>query len=355
MNPLTLLASLSAALASGWLTGWLRRHALRANWLDVPNARSSHSAPTPRGGGLAIVIAASGAFAVLWAAGVIDARLGGALLGVGLVVAATGFQDDRRAVAPLVRLGAHLAAATAALALLGGLPALQVGARLVDLGLAGDVLGALAIAWTLNLYNFMDGIDGIAAGEAAFIGLAVAVLAALGAGGAAGSGVAAAALVFAAACAGFLAWNWPPARIFLGDVGSGYLGYVIAVLAIAHGRSAPAAPWIWLSLGAAFFADASVTLGRRLARGERPHQAHRTHAYQWLARRWHGHRPVTLALLAANCVLSLPLAAWGARAPQHAGLAAALSVGAWVALAWLAGAGRAERAMRPPTANRDTS
>jgi glycosyltransferase WbpL len=349
MRLIALMAAAAAGLAAGLLTGWLRRHALRANLLDVPNERSSHSAPTPRGGGLAIVLAASGGFTALWATGLIDARLWCALAVGGAAVAAIGFRDDRRPVAPGVRLALHLAAAAGALAVLGGLPPLAVGARVVDLGLVGDALGVLAIAWTLNLFNFMDGIDGIAATEAVFVAVAIVVLAAAG-GTALGdlTGVPAAALVFAAASAGFLIWNWPPARIFLGDVGSGYLGFVIAVLAIAHGRSMPAAPWLWLALGAAFFADASATLARRLARGARPHQPHRTHAYQRLARHWRGHRPVTVRLLALNAALSLPLAAWGMRAPAQAMTAAALAVGAWLLLVVLVGAGRQETSRDVP-------
>jgi hypothetical protein len=109
------------------------------------------------------------------------------------------------------------------------------------------------------------------------------------------------------------------------------------VLAIAHGRSVPAAPWAWLALGAAFFADASATLLRRLARGAAPQQPHRTHAYQWLARRWHGHLPVTLSLLLLNLLVSLPLAAWSLGSPAHALTGAALAVGVWLVLALVAG------------------
>ena len=339
-----LLGVAAVGLLTAVLTGWLRGHALRAQWLDVPNARSSHQAPTPRGGGLAVVLAASLGFTALWWFGRIDLRLWLALVGGGTAVAGIGLCDDRRPVAAGVRLAAHLAIAAAVLGVLGGLPPLAVGTRTLDLGLAGNVLGVLTIAWTVNLFNFMDGIDGIAAGEAVFIAASVAVL---GAGFAPApallAGVPAAALLFAAAGLGFLSWNWPPARIFLGDVGSGYLGFVIAVLAIAHGRSLSQAPWVWLTLGAAFFADASATLLRRLARSESPHHAHRTHAYQWLARRWRGHRPVTVALLLGNLVLSLPLAVWGLRVPAQAPWATAIAVGVWLAIVLAAGAGRVER------------
>ena len=118
---------------------------------------------------------------------------------------------------------------------------MQVGASTYDLGIVGNLLGALAIGWTINLFNFMDGIDGLAAGEAVFVASAGALLSY----GAASAAVPAASLVLAAAALGFLGWNWPPARIFMGDVGSGYLGFVIAVLALAAMRHSP----VWSSPG----------------------------------------------------------------------------------------------------------
>jgi Fuc2NAc and GlcNAc transferase len=166
--------------------------------------------------------------------------------------------------------------------------------------------GALGIAWTVNLFNFMDGIDGIASAEAVFISWGGAWLAPLMGSAAA---VPAVGCTFGAVCCGFLVWNWPPARIFMGDVGSGYLGFVLVVLALAATRENPAALAVWLILGGIFFCDAFVTLVRRLARGERLYQAHRSHAYQWLSRRWGSHRSVTLAVVCVNLGWLLP-AAW---------------------------------------------
>jgi Fuc2NAc and GlcNAc transferase len=123
-------------------------------------------------------------------------------------------------------------------------------------------------------------------------------------------------LLIGASCAGFLLWNWPPARIFMGDVGSGYLGYVIAVLALAASRESPASLWTWLILGGVFFVDATVTLARRLLRGERVYEAHRSHAYQWLARRWGSHKSVTMTVTAVNLLWLLPCASFAARYPQ---------------------------------------
>jgi len=320
-----------AAVLTAILTGVLRTLALRGGVLDVPNARSSHSSPTPRGGGGAIVLVMSATLLALFGQGLIQRPLLAALGAGGLAVAAVGYFDDRRALRAGVRLAVHVGAALWALWCLGGLPPLRCGAQVIDLGWAGQLLGLLGIVWVLNLFNFMDGIDGIAASEAMFIAVAGGTLALVAP---AAHGVAVTAWVFAAACGGFLYWNWPPARIFLGDIGSGYLGYVIAVLALAATRDDPAAVWVWLILGGVFFVDATVTVVRRFARGERVHVAHRSHAYQRLTRRWGSHRGVTLAILAVNLLWLLPCALLATLRPQYASW---LVLGAFAPLVLLAG------------------
>jgi Fuc2NAc and GlcNAc transferase len=185
----------------------------------------------------------------------------------------------------------------------------------------------------------MDGIDGIAASEAIFVTGAAAALA-LGAGRL--SGATGVELVTAAACAGFAAWNWPPARIFMGDVGSGYLGFLIGVLAVAEARENPVALWIWLILGGVFFVDATVTLVRRLVRRERVSQAHRSHAYQWLARRWKSHKKVTLGVTAVNVLWLLPCCYFAVQNPRLAAATALLALIPVAIAALLAGAGRRE-------------
>jgi len=271
--------------------------------------------------------------------GTLQPDLAAALSAGGLAVAGVGLADDRRSLSAATRLGVHFAAALWALAWLGGLPPLQIGTHLISFGWAGYVLGALGAVWALNLFNFMDGIDGIAASEAVFIALAGAALNVL-MGGA--SGVGYVGVLFAAACGGFLAWNWPPARIFLGDVGSGYLGYVTVVLAIAATRTEPAALWVWAILGGVFIADSTVTLVRRTLRGERPHEAHRSHAYQWLARRWRSHSQVTLAVLAVDLLWLLPCAAVAALYPEHAAVIALAALAPLAIVMLIAGAGRSE-------------
>jgi Fuc2NAc and GlcNAc transferase len=333
------LVAVATLVSSTALTGVVVRLALRHGLLDIPNERSSHTVPTPRGGGVAIVISSAIALFFLSAIGALERTVVMALLGGGLAVAIVGFLDDRHRVSATVRLVVHAAAAVSALLVLGGLPPIQLGESVLHFGWGGFVMATLGIVWVLNLFNFMDGIDGIAAAEAVFVV----------AGGALITGTSAAdassfncAIVLGAACLGFLWWNWPPAKIFMGDVGSGYLGYIIPVLAIASARDHPAALLSWLILGGVFFCDATVTLTRRLVRRESASQAHRSHAYQWLARRWQSHRRVTAAVLAVNVCWLLPWALYASWHPVFAGWTVVVALAPLVVLVFFTGAGRAE-------------
>lgn len=299
------LVSITAFAVSALLTGFVRRLALRGGVLDVPNARSSHSEPTPRGGGAAIVLTTTTALIVLGLCGTLPVRPLIALAGGGLFVALVGFIDDRRSVPAGIRLAVHFGAALWALIWLGGAPAVRIGDHVIELGWWGNLAEMVGIVWVLNLFNFMDGIDGIAASEAVFISCSGAVLFVIHGNS---TEIPAIGLTLGAAVLGFLIWNWPPAKIFMGDVGSGYLGYVISVVAIAAARDMPAALWVWLILGGIFLADATVTLWRRALRGERLYEAHRSHAYQRLARRWKSHRRVTVVVTAVNLAWLLPCA-----------------------------------------------
>jgi Fuc2NAc and GlcNAc transferase len=338
--------SVAAAVALAWLlTCVARSRAIALRMLDVPNARSSHGTPMPRGGGLAVAGTATVGFVVLATSNQLEVSLLSALLG-GIPIAVIGFADDLRPVRAFVRLAVHATAALWAIGWLGGLRELPVGGWVLPLGVAGYAVSALAIIWSVNLFNFMDGIDGIAGSEGAFVAWAAsALMISMGA----SSGIAAAALLLGAACIGFLWWNWPPAKIFMGDVGSGYLGYVMAVLALAAARDNPEALWVWLILGGVFFVDATVTLIRRLIRGERVYEAHRTHAYQWLARRWGSHGRVTVAVLLTNVFWLLPCATFATLRPSLAAVTTLVALAPLVAIAIVAGSGRPEQPDRATT------
>lgn len=308
-------------VVSAFLTGLVRRYALAHMLLDVPNARSSHSTPTPRGGGMAIIVSTLFGLVVLALAGEIPWPDLWALAGAGGLVAAVGLLDDRGHVAVRWRLLAHFVAASLALAWLGGMPPLPVFGHMLDTGWIGAGVIAVYLVWILNLFNFMDGIDGIAAVEAICVcigGALVAVLADV-------PWLSLVPLVVAAAAAGFLLWNFPPAKIFMGDVGSGFLGIVLGVISLQAGWAVPELFWCWAILLGAFVVDATVTLLRRLGRGDRVYEAHRSHAYQYAARRLGGHRPVTLTVALINLLWLLPIASLVAtgRLEGAVGLAAA--------------------------------
>jgi Fuc2NAc and GlcNAc transferase len=329
--------------ASAVLTGVVRRVALASGLVDLPNLRSSHTRATARGGGLSVVLTTTAGVVALAVNGILSKPLLISLVIGGGAVALVGFLDDRYSVRPVVRFAVHVGAAVWALIWLGGLPPLLIGDHLIKLGAAGYIIAVLGIVWALNLFNFMDGIDGIAATEAVFITLAAALAGLIGGWA---PEIPAAAWVLGFASAGFLCWNWPPARVFLGDVGSGYLGYLIAVLALASARTNPAALWVWLILGGVFFIDATVTLCRRLLRGERVFEAHRSHAYQWLARRWGSHGRVTATVTAVNLAWLLPWSVLAVSLPRCAIVSVIGALAPLALLAPLLGAGRAESSLK---------
>ena len=295
---LPLASFLVALLGTGLVLRLLRRRAI----LDHPNERSSHRQPTPRGAGLAVIPV----LALSWlAAGPADELWLGVLAGVAL--AALGWADDLLHLPALVRLlGQAVAVAVALVALPFDGPVFQ---GLLPPGLDRLAAGLLWL-WFINLFNFMDGIDGISGVEAIAIGAGLALV--LWAGGH-DPAFALYGLTLAAAAAGFLVWNWAPAKIFLGDVGSVALGFFLGWLLLGL-----AAKGFWaaaLLLPLYYLADASLTLLRRLARGERVWQAHRQHFYQQAADRFASHAAVSLRLGLLNLgLIGLSLGATAAPA-----------------------------------------
>ncbi|MGE0861615.1 MAG: glycosyl transferase, partial [Gammaproteobacteria bacterium] len=292
-----------AALLAAALLARLIPHLHAARVLDVPNARSLHGAPVPRGGGLAIAAVTLLVELVLVLSGDLPRVAGLVVMVVGAGFAALGWADDRVSRGVASRLAAQ--ALLAALFVIGALP---------DASLTLRCLWWLALLWHVNLFNFMDGADGLAGVQTLCAGLAcAALLASVGAHGAAWV-----ALALAGAALGFLRCNWHPARVFLGDAGSYFIGFQLGALAA---WSAPADGWPWraLLLFAPFVVDASLTLLARAARGEAVWRAHRDHAYQRLVTR-RGWSPARLAIGLAliNVLLCWPAAALGGAWPVTA-------------------------------------
>ncbi|MBV6661205.1 glycosyltransferase family 4 protein [Pseudomonas yamanorum] len=291
-------------LMSFALTAALRSYALARSIIDVPNARSSHSVPTPRGGGVAIVVGFLVFLPIITWAGLLPLQV---LIGTwlaGAVVAIVGFMDDHGHIAARWRLLGHFSAAAWTLFWLGGVPAITVFGISIELGWLGGVFAAFYLVWMLNLYNFMDGIDGLASIEAVCACLGACLIYWLGD----VEGLFWLPLLLATAVAGFLFWNFPPARIFMGDAGSGFLGLMLGVISLQAAWVSSQLIWVWLILLGVFIVDSTFTLMRRLLRGDRVYEAHRSHAYQFATRRFGRHLPVTLSVAAINLFWLLPVA-----------------------------------------------
>ncbi len=301
---LSILSCLFIFLFSLMLTWLTRLYVIRKAIFDIPNERSSHQVPTPRGGGLAIVLSFSCALIGLAWSSIISSELCWALLGGGTLVAAIGYGDDIRGIPARWRFFCHFLAATWAVFWLGGFPILDIGIAKITLHFTGFLLAIIGIVWCINFYNFMDGIDGLASSEGMFIsmtsGLALWWL-----------GMPQAAIImwlFAAAIAGFTVWNWPPAKIFLGDVGSGYLGFMLGTFGLYTVNQLFLPVMFWWVIFAVFFWDATFTLLYRMWQGKKWYHAHREHAYQQLIANGMSHCYTTLAIVSINIFFLLPLA-----------------------------------------------
>lgn len=285
MAPLAVL--LLAALATRGVLVLLHRKSV----LDHPNHRSSHSAPVPRGGGIAVMAALSAGWLAygLTAPEILAPML--VVLAAAVMLAGVSFIDDLRDLTALTRILFQLLAVLLGLMVIaeqglvfqGWLP------PMLDLALV-----ALVWLWFINLFNFMDGIDGLAGLEAICLSLGLVLAGAL-------AGFQPPALMLAAAAAGFLLFNWSPARVFLGDVGSVPLGYLLGFLLLAAATEGAWAPALILPLY--YLADATLTLGRRVLRGEKFWHGHRQHFYQQAVQRGFSHAAVSHRVLIANALL----------------------------------------------------
>ena len=304
-SSLLVILSVSVVLATT-LTLIVRRSALNKQLLDIPNDRSLHTVPTPRGGGSAIVLVFFAAVAALTATNSVETKNSIILIGCGLIVAPTGFLDDRQLLSHArSRLALHFVAAVIAVSVLGGLPTLPVFGTDVSLGVFGGILATTYLVWLLNLFNFMDGIDGISGAEVVSVCGAAAFLIHRTTHD---YNIASLPLALAAATLGFLVFNWPPAKIFMGDVGSGFVGFIVGIFSLIAADSAGLLGWVWVILLGVFIVDATVTLIGRLFRKQKPHVAHRSHAFQHLALRFGSHKPVTIGVVAINLFWLFPIA-----------------------------------------------
>lgn len=278
-------------LISFFLTYFIKNYMIKKSFVASVNERSSHTVPTPHGGGIAIAITWFIGLFYLYFIGQIENNLFYALL-FGAVISIVSFFDDIYELSPKLRLIIQAIVAIGGLYFLGGFETLTFGIFDIQNPIFTNIFAFFMIIWFINLYNFLDGINGYAGSEAVFLSLAGFIL--FG-----GNHF----LVLAVAVLGFLYWNWNKAKIFMGDVGSTLLGYNVAIFTIYYANHEPTNFWIWIILFGVYWFDATLTLIRRKLNKERLSQAHKKHAYQRLTQAGWSHYKVTNYSIGLNILL----------------------------------------------------
>ena len=287
-----ILLLIALLLIVSYLLTWLiKNFSTKNRILDIPNERSSHLLPTPRGGGLAIIIAWYIGITSLFFFGEVSRNLYFALLS-GILLAVISLLDDVFDIRPVIRLSVQTITVIIAFILLKGIHTVYIGDNDLFPMIILYTITIVGMVWFINLYNFLDGIDGYASFEAITIGLALYFFTGYSIN-----------LMLVAAVSGFLIWNWPKARIFMGDVGSTQLGFVIIVLGVYFHNEHKLSIVCWLILLAPFWFDATLTLFRRWRNKEKLSQAHRKHIYQRLVQSGFSHLKVDIFLSVLNLIL----------------------------------------------------
>ncbi|HCO10602.1 MAG TPA: glycosyl transferase family 4 [Gammaproteobacteria bacterium] len=335
--------ALVAVLSAGVI-----RYGPRFGLLDTPVARSAHVAPKPLGGGAAL--AAPYFLCVIWfvaSAAISESAL--AYLGC-LFIVVLGFSDDRWQLSSKVRLPVQFIVSLAAVRAIG-VDSVDFGFFSLSEPLTLSLLAVLSLVWLCNLTNFMDGIDGIAASQLLVTSLSCVVLL-VGLDAAAGESgehdvVLTLSVVLAASAAGFLLWNWSPASLFMGDAGSGFIGFALGLLALESLVTQRMSVWSWVLLLGVFIADTAVTLLVRIIRGERWYEGHSQHAYQILSRRLNSHPRVVGGVILINICWLLPLAWVAGILPHYGVLFATIGLAPLLLGCYRLGAGRADAGEAP--------
>lgn len=278
-------------ILSLFLTYFIKNYMIKKSLVATVNERSSHTVPTPHGGGIALSVTWFIGLVYLYFMGQIESNLFFALL-VGAIISIISFFDDIYELSPKIRLIAQAVVALGGLYFLGGFETFSFGIFDISNPILTNIFAFFMIIWFINLYNFLDGINGYAGSQAVFLALAGFVL--FG-----GNHF----LVLAVSTLGFLYWNWNKAKIFMGDVGSTLLGYNIAIFTIYYANQEATDFWIWIILFGLFWFDATLTLIRRKLNKEKLSQAHKKHAYQRLTQSGWSHFKVTNYSIGINLIL----------------------------------------------------
>jgi Fuc2NAc and GlcNAc transferase len=320
-----------------------RRLAVKRAVFAVPNERTLHDGIVPTGAGLVFSVVYLSAVAVAGLVGFVPASTLALFLLGGACITAVGVIDDQGDLSRRVRLGVHVALAIGTLVVLGGVPAIDVLEWTLRPGVVGTAIAVFVLTWFVSLYNFMDGVDGMAASGTLFFTLFGGIFVYL-------QGRADLALFFsvlAGAMLGFLVFNWPPARVFMGDTGSGFLGFVVYALALMTIVEGVMSYWTWTILLGYYLTDTGLTVLLRLKReGKDFYKTHRQHAYQNLARVWQSHLAITGLVNAIHAGWLFPLALWSVFQPNVAPLLAFLALAPIAAFVWKYGPLYEERSGR---------
>ena len=306
--------------------------------MDLPNSRSSHLSPVPRGGGIAILITFFSIIAVTELSDALDRDFMQTLVFGGIAIALIGFIDDVYSLNPIIRFFMTLLITVLCVAQIG-IPSVSFMGLTMQPSLILFVCEVLAILWILNLFNFMDGIDAIASLEAISVILIAVALLSLASSYESSHNQVEVLLVITFSIAGFLVWNWPPAKIFMGDVSSSFLGFALALFAVQTSIEQTMNVWVWLILLGVFFMDATITVVLRIFNKQKFYQAHRQHIYQRLAlyfqknkdaepeqARAYAHKTVSLIVVAINFLWLAPWAYMAKQYPDQAMLYALISL-----------------------------
>jgi Fuc2NAc and GlcNAc transferase len=280
------------------LTWMIRNYALRRKMVALPNERSLHDIPTPFGGGIAIVITWYAGLVVFYFSGVVDREFFLALMS-GVLLAVVSFIDDIIDIKPAIRLFVHFVTAILAFWLLGGLRALILPGFETNYQFIIYPVAIVGMVWFINLFNFMDGVDGFASVEAIIICSVLFVFT---------WDLTTLLLIFCVS--GFLYWNWPKAKIFMGDVGSTQLGFIIVVMGIHFHNAFDFSILNWIMITSPFWFDATLTLFRRWRNGEKLSTGHRKHVYQRIVQAGYSHLEVIYFLVVINIVIILLIAVY---------------------------------------------
>lgn len=311
-------------------------YSLKFNVLSYPSNRCAHKEATPLGGGISIVVTLMSMFVY---AGLSELMSWQEILAIalpGCLVATIGFLDDHRSLQIRYRLFAHFCAANLAVFLLPSFPVIQFGSITLTSPVLLHMLIVIGLVWLLNLYNFMDGIDGIASCEAISILFSAAIIIYF-------SNETYWSQILMWICApigGFLLWNWPPAKIFMGDVGSGFLGVSIGIIALLTSADSVLTIWSWIILLGVFVSDATWTLLIRIVTGQKWHQPHNTHTYQILARKTKSHLKVSIGVVVINTVWLAPLAWISVLNPSYGWVLALIAYLPLLLICWFYSAGK---------------